>query len=53
LVGYEGASHGFFNPDRESGKWYEATLAEADRFLTGLGYLAREDSSATRSGARQ
>jgi acetyl esterase/lipase len=39
LVGYEGAPHGFFNPQRDGGKWYRETLAEADRFLTGLGYL--------------
>ncbi len=39
LVGYDAAPHGFFNPQREEGKWYRATLAEADRFLTGIGYL--------------
>ena len=39
LVGYDGATHGFFNPERDEGKWYRETLAEADRFLTGLGYL--------------
>jgi acetyl esterase/lipase len=36
LVGYEGAPHGFFN----SGKWYEETVREMDRFLTTLGYLS-------------
>jgi acetyl esterase/lipase len=41
LVGYEGATHGFFNPQNAEGKWYRATLAEADRFLTDQGYLAR------------
>ena len=39
LVGYEGATHGFFNPQNASGKWYRDTLLEADRFLTKLGYL--------------
>jgi acetyl esterase/lipase len=35
LVGYEGQPHGFFNGAR-----YEETLAEADKFLVSLGYLA-------------
>lgn len=35
LVGYEGEGHGFFN----RGKAYSATLAEADRFLVGLGWI--------------
>ena len=39
LVGYEGAAHGFFNPQNADGKWYRQTLLEADRFLTKLGYL--------------
>jgi acetyl esterase/lipase len=39
LVGYEGATHGFFNPQNADGKWYRETLAEADRFLTRLGYV--------------
>ena len=39
LVGYEGASHGFFNPQNAEGKWYRETLLEADRFLTKIGYL--------------
>jgi acetyl esterase/lipase len=39
VVGYEGATHGFFNLPNAEGKWYRETLAEADRFLTGLGYL--------------
>ena len=42
LVGYEGATHGFFNLRNADGKWYRETLAEADRFLTGLGYLKTE-----------
>lgn len=40
LVGYEGAPHGFFHPEKdEHGKWYRETLLEADRFLTKIGYL--------------
>lgn len=39
LVGYEGAPHGFFNPQNAGGKWYRETLVEADRFLTDIGYL--------------
>jgi acetyl esterase len=39
LVGYEGAGHGFFNPQAGGGKWHRETLLEADRFLTKLGYL--------------
>jgi len=35
LVGYEGQAHGFFNTTR-----YDETLAEADKFLVTLGYLA-------------
>lgn len=40
VIGYEGAGHSFFNPDRADGKWYRETLLEADRFLTKLGYLS-------------
>jgi acetyl esterase len=39
LVGYEAATHGFFNPQNADGKWYRETLLEADRFLTKIGYL--------------
>ena len=39
LFGYEGATHGFFNPSRDAGKWYEETVLEMDRFLTTAGYL--------------
>ena len=39
LVGYEGATHGFFNSDTVAGKWRSETLLEADRFLTKIGYL--------------
>jgi acetyl esterase/lipase len=35
LVGYEGEGHGFFNRGKAAG----TTLAEADRFLVGLGWI--------------
>jgi acetyl esterase/lipase len=35
LVGYDGQPHGFFNAAK-----YDETLAEADRFLVALGFLA-------------
>lgn len=44
LYGYEGASHGFFNPSREEGKWYRETLLEMERFLTKIGYLPERPS---------
>ena len=40
LIGYEGATHGFFNRGNADGKWYRETLLEADRFLTRIGYLS-------------
>jgi acetyl esterase/lipase len=46
LIGYEGAGHGFFNPDANAGKWYRPTLLEADRFLTSIGYLPSPSSAA-------
>jgi acetyl esterase len=45
LIGYEGAPHGFFNPQVEGGKWYTETLMDADRFLTALGYLPKPTPS--------
>jgi acetyl esterase/lipase len=42
LVGYDGQGHGFFNYGRSGGKMYSATLAAADRFLVGLGWLTGE-----------
>jgi acetyl esterase/lipase len=39
LVGYDSATHGFFNLQNADGKWYRETLLEVDRFLTRLGYL--------------
>lgn len=43
LFGYDGAGHGFFNPGTGGHHWYEQTMQETDRFLTRLGYLAREN----------
>ena len=37
---YQGAPHGFTRPQVENGKWFREAWADADRFLTGLGYLA-------------
>ncbi len=37
LIGYDGQPHGFFNKAK-----YDETLAEADRFLTSLGYLTKK-----------
>ena len=39
LMGYDGATHGFFNPRNADRKWYRETLLEADRILTKIGYL--------------
>lgn len=36
---YEGASHGFFNLNREEGKYFRDTLYKTDLFLQSLGYL--------------
>ncbi|BCX48222.1 lipase [Haloferula helveola] len=37
LVGYEGQGHGFFN----RGESFDETLAEADKFLVGLGWIKK------------
>jgi len=39
LIGYEGATHGFFNKGRDNDRWYTPTLLEMDSFLHRLGYL--------------
>ena len=36
---YEGAEHGFFNYQRDDGKWYRLTIAELDNFLFKLGWI--------------
>jgi acetyl esterase/lipase len=38
LAEYEGAGHGFFNANRENGKYYQATLARAIEFLAAAGF---------------
>lgn len=38
LVAYKGSGHGFFN----KGKDFDATLAEADKFLVELGWIKKE-----------
>jgi len=40
LIGYEGATHGFFNKGRDNDRWYYPTVAEMDMFLTEIGYLS-------------
>ena len=47
LIGYDGASHGFFNAGR-GGKWHSETLQAMDSFLTSLGYLAAGRPSSAR-----
>ena len=41
---YEGAQHGFFNYQRDDGKWYRLTIAELDNFLIKLGWIAAAPS---------
>ncbi len=38
LVGYEGVGHSFFNKD----KYNQLTIAEADKFLTNIGWLKKK-----------
>lgn len=47
-VGYEGATHGFFNPFTYGGKFYEETLREPEQFLMKIGYLPASSSNVTR-----
>jgi hypothetical protein len=37
---FPGAAHGFFNKDVDGVPGFSATLADADRFLNSLGWLA-------------
>jgi acetyl esterase len=48
LVGYDGATHGFFNPIRYEGKFYQETLLATEQFLTKIGYLSARPSTVTR-----
>ena len=36
---YGGAGHGFFNQDKEGGKWFAMTIEEMDEFLVSHGWL--------------
>jgi acetyl esterase/lipase len=45
---YDGAGPDFFERSVQNGRWYLATLLEADRFLTSLGYLPAPVSAAPR-----
>ncbi|MCA9126103.1 MAG: alpha/beta hydrolase fold domain-containing protein [Planctomycetales bacterium] len=36
---YAGQAHGFFNTNRDSGRWYYETVVAADRFLNRLGWI--------------
>lgn len=36
---YAGQSHGFFNTNRDGGRWFRKTLLATDQFLTKLGWL--------------
>ena len=49
-MGYEGATHGFFNSSRDAGKWYRATLSDVDEYSTSLDSrpLIRTDACAVR-----
>ena len=42
IVTYEKQGHGFFNHSRSGGKYYKLTIAETEKFLTGLGWIAKE-----------
>ena len=39
VMGYDGASHGFFNSRKQPFNWQETTLQETVHFFTQLGYL--------------
>ncbi len=43
LVGFDGQGHGFFNYGRQQNANYQKTIAELDKFLVELGYLAQQD----------
>lgn len=45
VIGYPKASHGFFNPEVENGRWFGPTLQEMDKFLTSIGYLKNTDAA--------
>jgi len=39
---YEGQGHGFFNPNKDTGRWFKATARESDLFLGELGWIEGE-----------
>ena len=39
LVGFDGRGHGFFNPNRDGGRWFEETYRQMEEFLERLGFL--------------
>jgi acetyl esterase/lipase len=39
IVTWEGQGHGFFNHGKADGRYFNLTVAEADKFLTKLGWL--------------
>jgi acetyl esterase/lipase len=39
IVTWEGQGHGFFNHGKADGKYYNLTVAEAEKFLSQLGWL--------------
>ncbi len=40
---YEGGKHGFFNYNKKTPAFYNATLAETEQFLSSLGYLVLDE----------
>lgn len=40
---YEGQPHGFFNHGRDNNRWYNETIAAADKFLESLGWIEEGD----------
>ena len=38
LIAFEGAGHGFFNPNRDAGKNYDDVVARMDAFIASLGW---------------
>lgn len=43
---YEGQGHGFFNSGKDDGRWFRATVREADKFLGELGWVEGEPTLA-------
>lgn len=47
VVAFEGQGHGFYNPDKNAGRFYKETLRLTDQFLNSLGYLKGEPTIKT------